>query len=222
MAESSRIRGRWLLWALPVWALMLLIGTWTHQPDPQTQFAAFADYITTDWFLASHLINSILGAAIGSIGFIGLMLYLSGTRAAGRSTAASIAMVAGNTLSSAVFGAAAFAQPAIGRIFQSGSGDALALYNDVYSAPLFATAILGLLLLMAGGVLAGAAISAAGRLPRWLGWLLALSTVVFTLSVFWSPAQTPACVGLLVATTGVAWFGSKDNERSAQIEAAPL
>jgi cytochrome c-type biogenesis protein CcmH/NrfF len=48
MAESPRIRRRWLLWALPVWALMLLIGTWTHQPDPQTQFAAFADYITTN------------------------------------------------------------------------------------------------------------------------------------------------------------------------------
>jgi hypothetical protein len=45
---------------------MLFLGTLEHQPDPLTDFAGFAEFITTSRFLWSHLINSILGAAIGS------------------------------------------------------------------------------------------------------------------------------------------------------------
>jgi hypothetical protein len=42
------------LWALPAWAELLFYGTLTHQPPPQTQFAAWARYVTTPGFLASH------------------------------------------------------------------------------------------------------------------------------------------------------------------------
>jgi hypothetical protein len=36
---------RWGLWALPAWALLLLLGTLTHQPDPRTEFESFARYV---------------------------------------------------------------------------------------------------------------------------------------------------------------------------------
>ncbi|HSK48213.1 MAG TPA: hypothetical protein VLA05_09455 [Coriobacteriia bacterium] len=203
---------RVLLWALPIWTLMLLLGTLTHQPDPQTNFGAWSRYVTTDWFLASHLINSILGAAIGSLGFVGLMLYLSDTRAAGRATAAMIAGVLGNTITSAAFGAAAFAQPALGRAFLGGDAGAVALYNDVYAVPLFGSVGVGLLLFIAGGVLAGLAVIASGKLPMWAGWVLLLATPLFALSNIFLPAalQTAAAAGLLVSTLVLAWAGGRE------------
>ena len=93
MVERIHTFARWMLWALPIWALLLLLGATTKQPDPQAQFGEFARYVTTNQFLMSHLINSILGAAIGSIGFVGLLLHLSASRVAGRTLAATIAMV---------------------------------------------------------------------------------------------------------------------------------
>jgi hypothetical protein len=74
MTNQVRAFARVALWALPVWAAMLFAGTPTHQPDAQTQFPEFAKYVTTSEFLWSHLINSITGAAIGSIGVVALML----------------------------------------------------------------------------------------------------------------------------------------------------
>ena len=68
MTPRVRAFARGALWALPVWAALLFLGTITHQPDTQTDFAGFAAYVTTPQFLWSHLIASIAGAAIGSVG----------------------------------------------------------------------------------------------------------------------------------------------------------
>jgi uncharacterized membrane protein len=113
------------MWALPVWAAMLFFGTLTHQPDPQTAFGDFANYVTTNQFLVSHLLNSILGAALGSIGVIGLMLYLQDSNAAGKAITSMVATVAENTLTSSIFGVAAFAQSAVGRAFLAGQESGL-------------------------------------------------------------------------------------------------
>lgn len=210
LVERTHTFARWVLWALPIWAMMLLLSVATKQPDPQSQFGEFARYVTTNQFLTSHLINSILGAAIGSVGFIGLLLHLSAGRGAGRSLAATIAMVSGNTLTAAVFGAAAFAQPALGRAFLAGNGDALALYNDVYAAPLFGTVLLGLFLFIIGGVLAGLAVAASGHLPRWAGWLLAISIPLFVVGSLMAAVLAQAgAAGVLLASLAIAWFGSR-------------
>ena len=41
------------VWALPVYGVLLAVGTITQQPDYRTDFAAYADYITTSTFLAT-------------------------------------------------------------------------------------------------------------------------------------------------------------------------
>ena len=205
--------GRRTLWALPVWAALLFLGTLTHQPDAQTQFAAFADYVTTPQFLASHLIASILGAAIGSVGVVGLLLYLQDTRVMGRAAAGMVATVVGNTATSAIFGVAAFAQPAMGRAFLAGQANAPDFYNAVYGLPLFGTAVVALLFFMAGGVFAGSAIAGSGRLPRWAGWVYAISTVAFVLSNFLVPVgQSVASALLFAATVAVAWRAGRAGE----------
>jgi hypothetical protein len=216
MSNQTRAFAWAALWALPVWAVLLFLSTITHQPDAQTDFAGFAAYVTTGQFLVSHLVGSILGAAIGSIGVIALMLYLQDTRAAGRAITGMASTVAGNTITSAVFGAAAFAQPAMGRLFQAGQQNALDFYNQVYAAPLFGAALAGLLLFIIGGIFTGIAITASGRFPRWVGWVFAVATVGFVLSTFLFPvAQSIFSALLIVAAVVVAWRAARASQQIA-------
>ena len=210
MTQTVRTFARGALWALPIWAVMLFLGTLTHQPDPQTDFPGFAAYVTTTSFLLSHLINSITGAAIGSIGVVGLMLYLQESKAAGRAITGMVATIAGNTLVSSIFGAAAFAQTAMGRMFLAGQQDALDFYNQVYNSALFGTALIALLLFMIGGVFVGNAITGSGLFPRWTGWVYAISIVGFVLSNFLlDVGQSISSALLFIATVMVAWKPGK-------------
>jgi hypothetical protein len=198
------------IWALPVWAATLVLGTLTHQPDPQTEFANFAAYVTTNQFLISHLVNSILGAAIGSIGAIGLMLYLQDSLTAGKAITGMVATVLSNTLNAAAFGAAAFTQPALGQAFLAGNTSVIEIYNLVYAAPMFGTIILALVLLLVGGVSTGLAIAGSGYFPRWAGWLYAAMIIALALSVFAFPAAQTLINGLLFfATLVVAWSAKR-------------
>jgi len=216
MSYRVRAFARRALWALALWAVLLFLSTLTHQPDPQMDFAGFAAYVTTTQFLLSHLVGSIAGAASGSIGVIGLMLYLQDSQAAGKAITAMVATVAGNTITSSIFGAAAFAQTAAGRMYLAGQENALDFYNQVYAAPLFVTALVGLLLFMAGGVYAGIAIAASGRLPRWTGWVYAVSTVGFALSNFlFPPGQSLFSALLVAATAAVAWSAGRKEPSQA-------
>jgi hypothetical protein len=205
------------LWGLPVWAVLLFLSTLTHQPDAQTDFAGFAAYVTTSQFLWSHLIGSILGAAIGSLGVIALMLYLLDTKAAGRAITGMVATVTGNIFLSAMFGVAAFAQPAMGQMFLAGQQNALDFYNRVYAAPFFGLAMMASLLFIIGGVYIGISIITSGRLPKWSGWVYAITTIGFLLGNFLSsliPVGQSVMSGLLfIATAAVAWRASQENRR---------
>jgi hypothetical protein len=201
---------------LPVWAALLFFATLTEQPDPQTAFADFAAYVTTSQFLLSHLAGSIVGAAIGSIGVIGLMLYLQESKVAGRAITGMVATVVGNTLMSSTYGVAAFAEPGMGRLFQAGQQNASDFYTQVYTAPLVVTALAGLLLFIVGGVFAGIAIAGSGRLPRWAGWVYAVTTVGFALGLFFPPIVQNITSGLLfIVTVTVAWSASREAARQA-------
>lgn len=211
------------LWLLPVWAVLLFLSTLTHQPDAQTAFADFSAYVTTPQFLLSHLAGSIAGAAIGSIGVVGLMLYLQDTKVAGRAISGMAATVAANVFLTALFGVAAFAQPAMGRLFLSGQQNALDFYNQTYTSPLFGTALAGVLLFVAGGVLVGSAISGSGLFPRWVGWVYAIAAAGFPLSNFIFPVlQSLFSPLLILATVVLAWRASRQGQNlSAEVSVTP-
>ena len=212
MTQQVRSFARGALWALPVWAALLFLGTLTHQPNPQTDFAGFAAYVTTTSFLLSHLINSITGAAIGSVGVVALMLYLQDSNAAGRAIAGMVAMILSNTLVSSIFGVAAFAQTAMGRMFIAGQPNALDFYNQVYNGALFGTALIALLLFMAGGVLIGNALTRSSSFPRWTGWVIAISMVGFVLSTFLLDiGQSIFSALLFLAVVVVAWNAGRES-----------
>jgi hypothetical protein len=210
MTHMIRTFVRISLWMLPIWAALLFWATFTEQPDPLTAFADFAAYVTTSQFLLSHILGSIVGAAIGSIGVIGLMLYLQDTKTAGRAIIGMVASVVGNILMSSTYGVAAFAEPAMGRLFQAGQQNTAEFYNQVYTAPLVFTALSGLLLFLLGGVFTGLAIAGSGRLPRWSGWMYAVLSIGFALGLFFPPIIQNVTSGLLFLTTlAIAWNASR-------------
>ena len=198
---------RLLVWATPLWAALLFIGTLDHQPPPQTAFPDYARFTTTTMFLAGHLVASILGAAIGSVGFVALFVILV-RRGAGQSVVwAFVLFVVGNTLATSVFGAAAFAQPAIGRMYLAGQTvQAVALQDDIYGSPLVATALPGVLLLSTGLVLFGIAVARAGWAPRWAGIMLAVSGPLFAIVgvALADVVQSVGAAGLLVSALSIA------------------
>ena len=44
------------VWALPVYGVLTLWATFTHEPDRQTQVEAYVRYISTTNYLAQHLL----------------------------------------------------------------------------------------------------------------------------------------------------------------------
>src|SRR5439155_22144202 len=127
-----------------------------------------------------HIVASIIGAGIGALGLLALFTFLA-LRVRSRLAAAGLAMaVLGNVLITAVFGMAAFGQSAVGRLYLAGhTEDAVATYNDMYGAPLSATAAAGVLLLVVGVVALGIAVTRSGVLPSWAGIAMAVGIVVF-------------------------------------------
>ncbi len=179
------------VWLLPVYGVLLTLSTLTHQPDPKTEFAAYSRYVTTDVFLASHLVGSILGGALGLVGLVAALVLLQRGPTAGAALVGTALTIVANTLVTAVFAAAAFAQPAIGRAYLAGGRGLPELNDDVYGAPLFGTAAVGLLLFIAGAVVFGRAVARSSTALRWPGYGYAAGLSVFVVAAFAVPVLQP-------------------------------
>ena len=191
------------LWFLVAWAVLLLLATFTHQPPYMTQFAAWSRYVTTGQFLTTHLVGSIAGAGLGVLGFMALSVVLAAHGAERLAIWSLITAVLGNVAVVAVFGVAAFAQPAIGRAYLAGHHDARPLYDDVNGVPLFATAGVGVLLLSVGLVLYGVAVLRTRLVGRLAGWALIAGGPLFAL-VGVILADAVQTFGALLLTVGAA------------------
>lgn len=128
--------------------------------------------------------------------------HLGRGRAATAAILGSACFIVANSLLTAVFGVAAFAQSTIGRSFLGGTAGVQDLNDDVYGGPLFTTAGIGLLLFLAGAILLGAAISRAGAELRWVGVGFAATLVLFVLGFVFLDVAQPIGAALL-AVVGV-------------------
>lgn len=206
MQDRLEAWARTAVWALPVYGMLLAAGTITQQPDYRTDFAAYADYIMSSTFLASHVIASIGGAAAALIGMTALSV-LTEHGSPNRSRWGFVSSAFGQIGLASIFGVAAFAQPAIGRAFLAGErAVAEAVNADVYGGPLVATAALSLVAFVAGGVLLGGAARRVGTWPGWAGVTFTTSITVFAVGVFVEAPflQPVAAIGLTVASVAIA------------------
>lgn len=205
------------VWALPVSAVLLFVGTLSHQPNWKTHMGDWSRYVTTPEFLASHLVCSILGAAIGVVGMVALGAVLASR---GRPRAGLWAMVTGifaNVVASAAFGVAAFTQPAIGHDYLAGhtAQASLLARTAANGGWITATIITSGLLLAVSVVIAGVGVVRSGSLPRRAGIGFAVSAVLLVVGAIPDNGiQTVATVLMVAATAGIAMAA---NRRSALV-----
>jgi hypothetical protein len=193
------------LWLLPVYGLLLMLSTLTHEPDHAEDFAAWSRYVTTDVFVVSHVVGSILGAGLGLVGVMAALVLLVRGPAPVAATVGAAMTVVGNVCFTSVFAAAAYAQPAIGRAYLAGRPGAEDLYDDVYGTPLLVVFGVGALLFVAGAVVLGRAVARTAPGLRWAGYGYAASLVLFLVSGFTvSVVQPVAGAALAVAATVIA------------------
>jgi hypothetical protein len=194
------------VWLLPVYAGLLAVSTVERQPDYGSDFPAYADFVTTQRFLLSHLVASIVGAGLAVLGTVSLAVAVSARwpgRARGALAGAAVGTV-GLVVMTSVFGAAAYAQPAIGRAFLRGTPGVVDLNADVYGTPLVVMASAGLLLYMVGAVLVGRAVAHSSPTLRWPAVAYAACSVVGAVGFLVDFVAPVAALGLLVATALVA------------------
>ena len=202
-ASSSTRFARAGLWLLPVYGVLLALSTLTQQPDYRTDFRGYAEYVTTDRFLVSHLGASIAGAAFGLLGVVALLAFLSRGPAVTAAIVGTALTVIGNVGNIALFGVAAFAQPAIGRAYLNGAEGVPDLNEDVYGTPLFATAGVAILCFVAGAILLGVAIARVRGALRWPGIGYAASLALFPILFFTFAAAAPVAAALFTAVSVV-------------------
>jgi hypothetical protein len=217
MTDRLRNWGRVALWALPVYGALLAVSTVTHQPDYQTDFPAYALYVTTPQFLLSHLVASIGGAGFGLVGAVGLFILTDEVVPRLARWGFVLWTFAQFGLAS-VFGVAAFFQPAIGQAFLDGGGDiAAAINEDLYGGPVLVMVGVSLLLFIAGGIALGIAASRMQMLPRWAGFTFAVSVTLFVLSFFLFDVIQPLA-GLGIAVAGVGFAVKPRREPAATLD----
>jgi hypothetical protein len=220
-AEPLARAARLGVWALPVWAALLCLGTITEQPPWQTQPAAWSRFVTTGEFLASHLVGSILGAAIGALGMValGAVLARRGHTAIGLATM--MTGVVANVLTASGFGVAAFAQPALGRNYLAHPTAAarLLIKTAANGGPLFAMIITAGLLLIASAVIAGVGVARTRPLPRTAGIGFAVTMALFVLLQTVDTGPWQAIAGALM-TAFTAWIAVAISRRDAPAPAA--
>jgi hypothetical protein len=211
LARAARLG----VWALPVWAALLCISTITEQPPWQTEPAAWSRYVTTSEFLASHLVASILGAAIGALGMValGAVLARRGHPAAG--LAAMVTGVVANVLSASVLGVAAFAQPAIGRNYLAHpTAEARLLIKTAANGGwLNVMFIISAVLLITSAVVAGIGVARTRSLPRTAGIGFAVSMTLFALLQIPDTGPWQAIAGALMTATTV-WIAVAAGRRA--------
>jgi Amt family ammonium transporter len=209
---------RWawrLTWLLPVWGAVTIPATLTQQPDADTDFAAYADYVTTSRFLVGHLVGSIGGTVLGILGIVGLAVILARTRVARAALAAATVAIVGCGLLLPVFGVAAFAQPAIGNAAHAGLAGAQQIDSDVYGLLTIAVGVFAAFAFTVGLAWLGIAVARSGRFPRWSGWLLIAAGFFIGLGGFLVGLLQPiGGLCLLAGGLGIAWLGSRAGQRS--------
>jgi hypothetical protein len=165
------------LLALPISGLLTFWATLTPQPNPSTDFEAWACFVSTTEYLISHLLGTMLGIILTILGVIALGAYLAKRGRSGRlGLVAMVITVAANSLALPITGWSAFAAPAIGRAYLAGIEEAMRIDVGTDFILIF---MLTILLAFVGNVLLGIAIWRSRTLPKWAGVIWIAWAVLF-------------------------------------------
>ena len=207
---------RWIgigLVGLPLYGALTFLSSLNPQPDPNTHLEAWARYVTTDFYLLKHLFASGLGIIFVIFGTFALGAHLVGSRAGRMGLVASVITVLGSLVFLMVGGVSIFAAPKQGQAILAGIEEYEKLPDILADTALLPTMGVGVLLMLVGNVLLGAAVWRSGTLPRWAGalWiagsalpLLGQIYIMLPIGADSTPPTVPTGAALLVI--GGAWM----------------
>lgn len=201
------------LLALPISGVLTAWATLTPQPNPSTEFEAWSRFVTTTYFMLTHLLGTLLGIILLIFGVIALGAYLAKERGHSRllGLVAMVVTIAANMLFLPIAGWAAFGEPAIGRAYLSGIEEAMQINPGPDFSAIF---LLSVVLAFIGNVLLGTAIWRSKTLPKWAGAIWIAWAVIFyvagvlygLLFVGSSPPTQPVGAALLAISGGwIVW-----------------
>jgi hypothetical protein len=207
---------RWIgigLLGLPLYGALTFLSSLNPQPDPNTHPEAWARYVTTDFYLLKHLFASGLGLILVIFGTIALGAYLTTSRAGRMGLAGMVSAVFGTLLFLMVGGVSIFAAPKQGQAILAGIEEYEKLPTILADTALLPTMGVGVLLMLVGNVLLGAAVWRSGTLPKWAGalWvagsalpLLGQIYIILPVGADSTPPTVPMGAALLMI--GGAWM----------------
>src|ERR671911_335305 len=210
------------LLALPIYGLLTLWATFTHEPDRQNQVEAYARYISTTNYLTQHLLGSILGTILAIFGVIALAAYLASTRVGNLALLAMVLSVAGHCLILTIFGFSTIISPVIGRLYLEGQPGTMEVNDAIFTSPAFVFLVIpGLLFFLVGSILFGVAIWRSGTLPSWAGALFAPTGLLMAAGVQIGAAQTLGSALMVAAGGWIAWSALRQPAGQLRGEAQP-
>jgi len=213
---SAPNTARWIgigLLGLPLYGMLTFWSSLDPQPDPNTHYEAWSRFVTTEHYLLTHVLGSILGLILAIFGTFALGAYLAKGRAGRLGLVAMVVTVFGSALFLPAMGVSAFAAPEEGQAYLAGIEEFAELPNIFADYAFAATSLLFVVLLFVGNVLLGVAAWRSGVLPRWAGALWAAGAVfmypfglVYEATI--GPASTPptVLVGAALLVVGGGWM----------------
>jgi hypothetical protein len=225
---------RWIaigLLGLPLYGALTFFSSLDPQPDPSTQYEAFARFVTTDGYVLKHLFLTILGTIFGIFGSIALGAYLSRSRTGGMGLVAMVITVLGYSLFLTWGGVSTFATPQEGQAYLAGIEEYHKLPSILANTLQMATIVMSILLGFVGNVLLGVAVWRSGILPKWAGALWAFAPVLMyifglvyamTIGAQATPPTVPAgAVLLVISGAWMAWSALHRPSSQLGAEAQP-
>ncbi len=201
------------LLGLPLYGVLSFFSSLNPQPDPNTHYDAWARYVTTDFYVLTHLFASDLGLMLAIFGTFALGAYLARSRAGRMGLVAMAITVFGSLLFLMVGGVSTFSSPEQGQMHLQGIEGYREMPTILAQTAMMATFGVSFLLMLVGNALLGVAIWRSGTLPRWAGALWAAGSALPMLGMLYAllpigadatPATVP--VGMVLLVISGAWM----------------
>jgi len=229
-ANTTKWIGVGLL-GLPLYGVLTFWSSLDPQPDPNTDYEAWAHYVSTNYYVLKHLFGSILGMILALFGTIALGAYLSRSHAGRLGLVAMVITVLGYALFLTIGGVSTFAVPGEGQAYLAGIEEFAEIAASGFAVVAQTwTLVLASALLLVGNVLLGIAVWRSGTLPRWAGALWAAAAVLMLLLgqvvAIFITGSTPVTVlvgALLIVISGgwMAWSVLREPSGAASVQAQP-
>ena len=201
------------LFALPLYGVLTFWSSLDPQPDPNTDYEAWARFVTADHYVLTHVLGGILGLVLSIFGTFALGAYLTRSRAGRLGLVAMVITIFGSALFLPAMGVSAFSAPEEGQAYLAGIEGLTDLPTSSADIAFAATSLLMVVLLFVGNVLLGVAVWRSGILPKWAGALWAGAAVLMyplglvyaaTIGSQSTPPTVP--VGALLLMVGGGWI----------------